>query len=96
MLEEKFLACSSGKKRKWGNHHHLIDPKTGESAHEVIATFIDGNSGISTDTYATALSVMPWEKAIETLKNTPEISGVLVCSDGIVFQKEGSAMELFQ
>ena len=30
-LLDDFLACSAGTKRKWGNHHHLIDPHTGTS-----------------------------------------------------------------
>lgn len=58
-LVDDYLACSAGTKRKWADHHHLIDPKTGESAREVVATYITGSSGISTDSYATALSVMP-------------------------------------
>jgi len=62
----------------------------------VIATFIEGNSGILTDSYATALSVMPWERAIDTLKKTKNISGVLVRYDGNLFQKSESQMELFQ
>jgi hypothetical protein len=38
---------------------------------------------------------MPWERAIDTLKKTPEISGVIVRYDGIIFQKEGSRSEIF-
>ena len=96
LLTDTFLACSAGNKRKWGEYHHLIDPKTGYSSTEVIATFIEGSSGILTDSYATALSVMPWERAIDTLRKTKNISGVLVRYDGILFQKSESQMELFQ
>lgn len=38
---------------------------------------------------------MPWERAIDTLKKTPEISGVIVRYDGALFQKEGSRSVLF-
>jgi thiamine biosynthesis lipoprotein ApbE len=41
ILDDLFLACSAGTKRKWGNHHHLIDPHTGESARDVIASYIE-------------------------------------------------------
>lgn len=41
ILDDLFLACSAGTRRKWGSHHHLIDPHTGESAHEVIASYIE-------------------------------------------------------
>ena len=50
---------------------------------------------MTVDGYATALCVMPWEIAHETLTKTPEISGILVRYDGTVFQKEGSRSEMF-
>ena len=40
-LDDHFLACSAGTRRKWGTHHHLIDPHTGESANSVIASYIE-------------------------------------------------------
>lgn len=40
-LDDIFFACSAGTKRKWGDHHHLIDPHTGVSAREVIANYIE-------------------------------------------------------
>jgi thiamine biosynthesis lipoprotein ApbE len=48
-----------------------------------------------TDAYATALYVMPWELAILTLEKTPEISGVIVRYDGMLYQKKGSRAEIF-
>lgn len=96
ILDDVFLACSAPTRRKWWvDKHHLIDPKTGTPAREVIASYIEWGSGISTDSYATALCVMPWESAITTLQKTPEISGAIVRYDGIIFQKEGTTMELF-
>ena len=41
VLDNHFLACSAPTKRKWGNHHHLIDPHTGESAREVVASYVE-------------------------------------------------------
>lgn len=95
-LLDDFLACSAGTKRKWGNHHHLIDPHTGTSATEVVATYIEGKSGISVDSYATALSVMPWNMACEVFRKTPEITGVIVSKEGNIFQKNGSRAEVFE
>jgi thiamine biosynthesis lipoprotein len=96
ILDNTFLACSAGTKRKWGDHHHLIDPHTGESARDVIASYIEWESGMITDGYATALCVMPWKLACETLEKTPEISGVLVSKEGGIYQKEGSSAEIFE
>lgn len=95
VLEDDFLACSAGTRRKWGKHHHLIDPHTGESAREVVASYVEGNSGMMTDAYATTLCVMPWDLAVETLMQTPEVSGVIVRHDGVVYQKGGSRAEIF-
>ena len=41
ILDDHFLACSAGTRRKWGTHHHLIDPHTGESANSVITSYIE-------------------------------------------------------
>lgn len=38
---------------------------------------------------------MPWDQAINALKKTPEISGVIVKHDGTLFQKQGSKSEVF-
>jgi FAD:protein FMN transferase len=95
ILDDGFLACSAWTRRKWAWHHHLINPHTGESAREVVASYIEWSSGISVDSYATALCVMPWEHAVDTLRKTPEISGVIVRHDGTLFQKAGSNMEVF-
>ena len=100
-LEDDFFACSAGTKRKWGDHHHhLIDPHTGESAREVVASYIEvsgdqESGGMIADAYATTLCVMPWDYAIEMFKKTPEITGVIVRYDGVLFRKDGSRSEVF-
>lgn len=95
VLDSSFLACSAWTRRKWGRHHHLLDPKTWESSHEVIASYIEWDSGILVDSYATALCVMPWEIAVNTLQKTPEISGVIIRHDWTLFHKIGENVELF-
>lgn len=99
-LENDFLACSAPTRRKWGNNHHLIDPHSLEPSREVIAAYIEvagerEHGGMTSDGYATALCVMPWELAKSTLQKTPDISGVIVGYDGTLFQKEGSRSEVF-
>lgn len=95
LLDDIFLACSSGSKRKWWNNHHLIDPKTGESATDVIASFIEWPSGISTDAYATSFCVMPYEESCELLREIPFLEGVILASDGRYFRSSGSKSEIF-
>jgi FAD:protein FMN transferase len=95
-LDDGFFACSSWAKRKWGTHHHLIDPKTWESANEVIATYIEARSGMVADSYATALAVMPFLQAAEFLYRSDILEGVILASDGRCFQSEWSRVRLFQ
>ncbi len=95
ILSNQFFACSSGVKRQWGKYHHLINPHTGESSVEVIASYIEADDGMIADGYATTLCVMPWTLACETLENTPEIEGVLVSKDGDIYKTKGSMAELF-
>lgn len=95
ILDDGFLACSAWTKRKWWTHHHLINPRTGESAMEVIASYVEWASWIITDAYATTLCVMPWELACATLEKTPEISGAIVKHDGTCYRKQDSWCVLF-
>ncbi len=48
-----------------------------------------------TDAYATALSVVPWEKAGDILENTPGIEGILVRYDGTLYRSRESQSEIF-
>ena len=94
-LHDNFLACSSGSQRRWWNHHHLINPHTQSSAHDVIATYIESNKWIVADGYATALCVMDFETAKKFLIESPDIEWILLASDGQYFQSEKSRAILF-
>lgn len=45
--------------------------------------------------YATALAVMPFEKACETLERVPEIEGVVMDAERRIYRSGGSRIELF-
>jgi thiamine biosynthesis lipoprotein len=94
-LHWMYLACSSWSRRKWNNHHHLIDPHTGESANQVQATFIEWHSGIMTDAYATAFAVMPFSLACTVLESIPKIEWVILSNTWKFFQSSGSKSKLF-
>lgn len=64
-------------------HHHLINPKTASQGKEFVSVSLfttENNTKI--DAYATALSVMPKEKALTFLKVHKEIGFVLVENNG--------------
>jgi len=82
-----FLASSSGNKRNWSKKegevlHHLIDPKTGKSADEMMAVFVQAKSGIIADVYATAFFVAGIEKSKNILIKNPEIQAFLISNSG--------------
>lgn len=95
ILDNLYLACSAGGKRKWWNHHHLIDPKTGTSAQSVIATYIEGENGIYTDALATTLAVMPYQMSCNLLNSRYLEEGIIVEQSGKYFQSEKSKSILF-
>jgi len=68
---------------KTPSHHHLIDPKTAKQAKAFVSVSLFTHANNSKiDAYATAISVMPKDKALAFLKAHDEIGFVLVESDG--------------
>lgn len=53
-------------------YHHIIDPKTGYPAENTISVTIIASTAMEADALSTACFVMPPEKAIELIKNTPD------------------------
>ena len=49
------IAASSGAVRRWGNYHHIIDPRTLTSPTQVIATWAIADTAMVADGLATAL-----------------------------------------
>lgn len=49
------LCGSAGSRRAWNGHHHIIDPYTGESPREVVATWVMAPTTALADALATCL-----------------------------------------
>ncbi|CAA6827874.1 MAG: Thiamin biosynthesis lipoprotein ApbE [uncultured Sulfurovum sp.] len=63
-------------------HHHLINPKTIKQGTAFVSvSLLTEANNTQIDAYATAISVMPKNKALEFLKTHPEIGFVLVNSN---------------
>ena len=62
-------------------NHHIINPKTGLSNREVIASTVIADNAITADVTATILMNMGKIKAIEYL-NEQNLSGLVFCSEG--------------
>jgi FAD:protein FMN transferase len=53
------FCASSGSRRKWGKHHHTIDPDTGESPMDVLGTWVLSDTACLADALATCLFFIP-------------------------------------
>jgi len=77
---------TSGTYRRYAttkSEHHLINPKTASQGREFVSVslFTTANNA-KIDAYATALSVMPKDKAFSFLKNHKDIGFVIVDNEG--------------
>lgn len=101
--ENLALACTSPSKRKWGNKHHLVDPKTKQPANKMAAIYTQAGSCLMADAWATALFVLGYEEAREMIekqvKSMPRpsvgLEAMIVDVSGEIFRTEGFQGELF-
>jgi len=94
--DELFLASSNVKKRRWGKHHHLINPKFLLPADEMLAVYVQSDSGLMADVFSTALFVMGFEKAKLYLINKPHVEAMLVSNGGAIWKSAGYSVQLFE
>ena len=93
-IDDFFAAASSGSKRKWRDKHHLVDTRSGAPAREMLAVYVQSDSGISADAYATALFVSGYEKA-QQIAVENRIAVMLISPAGEIFRTENFKGELF-
>ena len=61
-IQNQSLCASSGSRRAWGEYHHMINPETLESPHDVAATWVIADTAMQADGLATALFFVQPEK----------------------------------
>ena len=71
--------------------HHIINPKTGQSASGLVSVTVLGDSGFDTDPLSTTVFVLGAEKGLQLLNSMPGFDGVLIDSSGKVLYSEGLA-----
>ncbi len=67
-LKNQSLAGSSGSRRKWGDYHHIINPKNNTSPKDIIATWVVSDECIIADALTTCLFLVSSEKLVNTYK----------------------------
>ncbi|MFP4401594.1 MAG: FAD:protein FMN transferase [Candidatus Nanoarchaeia archaeon] len=89
------LASSSSNRRAWGEFHHIVNPQTQQSANEMIATYVQSNTAIDADAYATALFAQGFEKAKQSAQEIEEIEVLLISNTHQVWKTKNFKAQLF-
>lgn len=97
------LAASSPSRRAWRDRHHLVDPRKGEPAMDMLAVYTQSSSALLADSYATALFVLGFEEAKSVLAGEggtgglrPLVEALLVSPEGRAYRSEGFQGVLFE
>jgi thiamine biosynthesis lipoprotein len=92
-LEDAALSTSGDYERYFDEngvrYHHIIDPKTGDSARKVRSATIIGPTATRTDGLSKTAFVLGAERAIEIYNRMDDIDAVLVKPDGQVLYTKG-------
>jgi len=70
-------------------YHHIIDPKTGDSARELRSVTIIGPDAITTDALSTSLFVMGIERGMALANRLPDIDAIMIDNKGRFFYSNG-------
>ena len=65
-------------------HHHIFDPTSGKSPHELASVTVVAPTGVLADGLSTAFMVMGTEKALALAKQLQDVDAVLVSKNGAV------------
>ncbi len=70
-------------------YHHILDPKTGDSARKVQSVSIIGPNATLTDALSTTVFVLGVEAGLALVNRTPEVDAVIIDGSGALHYSEG-------
>ena len=70
-------------------YHHIIDPKTGDSARSVRAVTILGPQAVDTDALSTSVFVLGPEKGMKLVESLAKIEAIIVNQEGNLLYSSG-------
>jgi thiamine biosynthesis lipoprotein len=92
-LEDVAVSTSGDYERYFDDHgvryHHIIDPKSGDSARELQSVTIIGPDATTTDALSTSVFVLGRERGMQLVNELPDIDAILVDSGGRLHYSEG-------
>lgn len=82
--ERYFIDPDTGKRI-----HHIINPRTGESAYGPVSVTVIGRQGIDTDALSTSVFVLGVEKGLALINSLPGFDCIIIDSEGDVHYSDG-------
>ena len=89
-LHDAALCASASNRRSWGKWHHIINPKTGEPARDIVATWVVADSTMLADGLATALFFVPFDRVSKW-----DFQAIRLFADGHIEQTDNFVGELY-
>ncbi len=92
LLEDKAVATSGDYERYFDSEkkfHHIVNPKTGYSATELISVTVVTEKAIDADALATAVFVLGPRKGLELIEKIDGVEGLLITSERKIIQSSG-------
>jgi FAD:protein FMN transferase len=89
------IAASNGKKRTFGEFHHLLDAHTGKPVNDIASVYIAAPTWLLADAFSTAVFVSGAEKGKALLADSLDVTGLIVFADGSYWIKEGYVGKVF-
>ena len=72
-------------------YHHILDPRTGDSARLLRSATVIGPSATRTDALSTSLFVMGARRGLEMINGLKDVDAIVVTPEGKVLYSEGLA-----
>ena len=94
-LDGASLAASSSNRRRWGAHHHLIDPRTRLPSSSIKAVFVRAEKGMDADAFATAIHASGFLEGVE-LAQQAGVAALVVSADDRMYVGDDFPVELFE
>ena len=91
-LNNKAIATSGDYERFFDDNkkfHHIVDPRTGYSATELISVTITADKAIDADALATSVFVLGKEKGLELIESIDNVEGLLITEDKEIVKSTG-------
>jgi FAD:protein FMN transferase len=70
-------------------YHHIINPKTGYSATELISVTIVADNAFDADGLSTAVFVLGKKKGMELIESLPDVEGLIITSEREILRSSG-------